>query len=157
MLYKRFLPACIAFSLLIACNSNTHTNSDTIFVNNSGHRILIASYSQGKLMSNSEIQIAVSQNAIYKTGNRGLSTGGTSYASHMLPADSIIVTYDESIKKSHHSYKNLGGTNGIKYDDPRNLLNEKNYVLNIRESTKKRQELEYRYTFSKEDYEEALK
>jgi hypothetical protein len=106
-------------------------------------------------MYNSEIQIAVSQNATYKTGNRGLSTGGTSYA-YRFP-DSIIVTFDESIKKTHHSYKNIDGTNGIKYDDPRNLLNEKNYVLNIRESTKKRQELEYRYTFSKEDYEEALK
>ena len=107
-------------------------------------------------MSNSEIVIAIAQSKLFTRTDRGLAKGGTSYPSYFLP-DSIIVAYDGTIIKSHHGYKNVGSVKGIRYDDPRNLLHEKNYVFSIIESKKKSRELEYVYTFTKNDYEQALK
>jgi len=157
MSFKKILNLVFVLcSMLVACNGDSETKSNTVFANNSEHRILITSYYHGMIMSNSEVDIAIAQSKSFSRTERGLPKGGTSYASYFLP-DSIIVTYDGAIEQLHGGYKNTGSVKGINHEDPRNLLNEKNYVLNIIESKKRSQELEYVYTFTKDDYEQALK
>jgi hypothetical protein len=100
----------------------------------------------------------MSERQAFNWSQRGLAKEGTGYPSLVMRFDSIVVTYGNSIKQVHLGLNAISSnTKAIKFDDLRNILNEKNYLFRIKESSRRSQKLEYEYTFTKEDYEEALK
>ena len=107
-------------------------------------------------MANAVLEIGISASVTYKTRNRGLASNGTSYASHVSP-DSLIVNYSNSVNRLHYQkYIINNNTKALKFDNSRSLLNEKNYAFMVLKSTKKRQELEYQYIFTTQDYKDAV-
>jgi len=159
MLFQKILIAMMILgSMLTACSDATKTSTDTIFVNNSGHDIIITPYFQGAIYINDVLEIKQAEIETFNKTTRGLVKTGTSYASWLLAADSIVVNYGNSIKKVHLSKKIVSNTAmALQFDEVRNILNEKSYIFRIKESSIRKQEVEYEYTFTKADYEEALK
>ena len=145
-------------SMLTACSDATKTSTDTIFVNNSGHDIIITSYFQGAIYINEVLEIKQAETETFNKTTRGLIKTGTSYVSWIMPVDSIVVNYGNSIKKVHFSNKIVSNNaKALQFENNRNILNEKNYIFRIKESSIRKQEVECEYTFTRADYEEALK
>jgi hypothetical protein len=143
--------------MLMGCPGGGKTVSHTIFVNNSGQRITITPYAYGNIMTNYLIEIENSSRYNFRTSDRGVSAGSGSYGARAWP-DSLVITYGNSARKIHlRNSITSTNTKAFEYDNKRNLINEKNYAFRITESASKYNELEYEYTFTKEDYEDALK
>ena len=160
MLFQKILIAMMILgSMLTACSDATKTSTNTIFVNNTGQHISFNKYFEGiaSVSPSVNLEIDISERETSSFSQRGLSKGGTSYPS-LNKGDSIVVTYGNSIKQVHLGIiTTSSNTKAIKFDDPRNILNEKNYLFRIKESSRRSQKLEYEYTFTVEDYQRALR
>jgi hypothetical protein len=125
-------------------------------MNTSIHKIKIMPYYKGNIYLEGVKNIPEnSSSEVLFSRNRGKSAG-LSYATDLMFSDSLFVLYDDSICAVHYP-QNLTGDNpqAIKYDNTRNLFNEKNYQYKIISEEKYKIHTEYTFTFTEQDYLDA--
>jgi len=137
-----------------ACGDGTY-QSNTYFENRSGHKITVEPY--GNKLLNPELVVVLSLNETKRVmGESGRGTAlGSTYGD--TAGDSIVVTFDDTIKISHVGKNKAASPKSYVYEHPRNILNRKNYTYMLLGSNKKFTDNEYRYIFTAEDYQDALR
>ena len=138
-----------------ACDGDGSHETETYFENRSGHKVRVQPYNGGGIYESKVRILAVDEiQQVWGEKGRGPSIGSV-YGE--LANDSIVVTFDDPLKVTH-----LGAMKGLlintyPYEHPRNLLNRKNYTTTKLETSGKFVESEYRYIFTPEDYQDALR
>lgn len=147
----------LAFSCLCtaACDGDGTYQSNTYFENKSGHKIVVEPYGNNILTTELVVNLGLNETKLVMGGKgRGTSIGHT-YGD--VAGDSIVVIFDDTLKVSHVSLKGIKSPKSYLYEHPRNLLNRKNYTYMLLSTSKKFTDNEYRYIFTVEDYQDALR
>ena len=137
-----------------SCGGGTY-QANTYFENRTGHRIKVEPYWNKVLITDGVKTLVINENQLVN-GEFGRGTAmGATYGD--IAGDSIVVTFDDTLKVSHVGKNKAASPKSYAYTHSRNLLNRENYAYTVSESSKKARDNEYRYIFTPEDYQDALR
>jgi len=143
----------ISCLLIFSCGDGSY-ESKTYFENRTGHKITIEPYGANNSIEIYRYDLAANDVKLV-VGDKGRGSAiGYTYADI---GDSIVVTFDDTLKVSHLGMNKKAIPRSYAYEHPRNLKNRNNYTYKILESSKKFTSNEYRYIFTPEDYQDAVK
>lgn len=141
---------------ITSCIKEESTYSSTYLVNNTMHSIQLLPYFKGVISYDEAISIQPKSNILALSKSSRGKAQGLSYATYMVPYDSIYIVFDDSINAVHYRQNEQGkSVSAIKYDNKRNIYNRDNYEYKIISEEKYKIHTEYTFTFIEQDYLDA--
>lgn len=131
-----------------------HTKS---FIKNStSYKIILLPYN-GAAIDNSNIKVINPNSSVevYNANVRG-KTIEPSFGTLLQPYDSVVVSYDDTIKIPHIKFNLVYiGSHKVLFNSNRSISNQSNWTKAITNETKYSLQGEYTYTFVQQDYLDA--
>ncbi len=151
----------LTFIILISlssCDYTGTTNFQNYLINQSGHKVSISPYWQGKVKETSITTLQIGEiKMVSEYSERGILGGGGVNANYATEADSILVLFDDSVKVMH--FFDTVSNSSSKYlliSSDRNLANLYSYDMVIEDKSDKERLIKYTFIITEEDYLYAL-
>lgn len=141
---------------LIGCEKEEVGHTKSYIKNTTSHTIKLLPYN-GASLDNSNIKIVAPNSTleVYAANVRG-KTIEPSFGTLLQPYDSVLVTYDDTIKIPHIKFNlTYNGPHKVLFNSNRSISNSNNWTKSITNETKYSLEGNFLYTFVEQDYLDA--
>lgn len=141
---------------MFSCTKEKVGHTKTFIKNTTSHTIKLLSYYGATLDVNNTKIIPPSSTIEAYTANVHGKTIDPCFGTLLQPYDSVLVTYDDTVKISHIKF-NLpyNGTHRILFQSNRSISNPGSYIKEITNETSYSLEGKFTYTFVEQDYLDA--
>ncbi|MEO6612756.1 MAG: hypothetical protein ABIT05_11745 [Chitinophagaceae bacterium] len=140
----------------IGCVKEKVGHTSSFIKNSTSHKIILLPYN-GTTLDNSTIKV-INPNStveVYNDNVRG-KTIEPGFGTLLQPYDSVVVSYDDTIKIPHIKFNILyNGSHKVLFTSNRSISNQNNWVKTITNETKYSLEGNFMYTFVEQDYLDA--
>jgi hypothetical protein len=150
--------ALTTVALFWGCLHRESHKTSSILDNKTDYQITISYYKNGSLDNQNGVQINANEpkEVLYSAENG--KGPGMIYPISLQGGgfDSAVVVFSNSRKSVHYGYNKTGRNNkALTFNSPRNIFHPDSYTEKIILETKSRDEREFKYTFTLEDYANA--
>jgi len=139
-----------------SCIENNESFSSQSFITNTTSHIIKLLPYKGTIKDSMHVKTIqpYSNTEVDNSSGRGKSLGFC-YAITLQPYDSVLVTFDDTIKIPHIKWNLVYSGHGILYSSNRSISNINNWVKTITKETRHYIEGYYTFTFVEQDYIDA--
>ena len=152
---KKLISFCL-LGIFISCKKEEVGHTSSFIKNTTSHKIMLLPFN-GAILDNASIKV-INPNTTLEVYNKSVrgKTIEPSFGTLLQPYDSVVVSYDDTIKIPHIKFNTVySGNHKVLFTTSRSISNQNNWTKLITKETRYSLEGNFTYTFIEQDYLDA--